>query len=1051
VDDLVQVPEQGQIVEVRNKPYVVVHVQKTTLAPSLLGVSKEVGQTLVRLHSLQDDSLGEELSVIWELEPGVKVHEGVSLPEPTGFDSPKEFDAFLNAVRWGAASVADTRALQAPFRSGIEIEDYQLDPVARAIRMPRVNLLIADDVGLGKTIEAGLVVQEMIVRHRARSVLVVCPSALQIQWRDQMRDKFGLEFRIVDRELMRQLRRERGLHVNPWTHFPRLITSIDFLKRDRQLRLFREVLPQRAEDLYPRRFDFLIVDEAHNIAPQGRGRYSIESQRTAAIRLISPHFEHKLFLTATPHNGYTESFTALLELLDNQRFARGIEPEREHLRPVMVRRLKTELVDWAGNPKFQKQKIQTIEVPYTDEEKAIHMALKQYTKYRKENARDATERVATDFVLKLLKKRLFSCPEAFRLTLGKHEESIASAQHKKAKRIKKASEAVLRKRIESLEEDFGDDRVYEENTYEALDTATRLFRSLANEERKLVKQMKSWAESASKRVDSKANQFMNWLKSIVKPNGTWLNERVIIFTEYRDTMNWLHERLSSVGLADEKRLMTLYGGMDSEKREAIKAAFQASPKDSLVRILLATDAASEGIDLQNHCHRVVHYEIPWNPNRLEQRNGRLDRHGQKNQVLVYHFVSKGYDANKGTLSKKPGDLDGDLEFLAHIVNKIENIREDLGKVGPVIASQVEEAMLGDRKTLDTSNAEKEARKAARTIRFERNLKEQITRLHEQLTESMRDLNVNPQSLYEVIETALSLAAQPSLQPAKVDGFNAPVYRIPALKGSWARCSEGLAHPHTHKMRPITFDINAAAGRDDVVLCHLNHRLAAMSQRLLRAEIWSSPTTRLVNRVTARIVPDDALDAPAVIGHARLVVIGGDYQRLHEEIISAGGIIRHGRFSRLNVGDIEKTLVKATNKVPSKSFKQQIQKLWGDISKSLILALEARMKERFETLQNTLAIRAETEAKDIKTILEELAKHIKEELKETSRPFQLELFTDLERDQFNRDIDALKTRLESIPREIDREKQIIFDRFANPQPRMFPVGVTFLVPEKIGAN
>ena len=156
------------------------------------------------------------------------------MPELTGFDDPARLDAFLNAVRWGAVSQADTNTLQAPFRSGVEIEDYQLDPLARAIQMPRVNLLIADDVGLGKTIEAGLVMQEMLLRHRARTILVVCPSSIQIQWRDQMRDKFGLDFRIVDNDLMKDLRRKRGLHVNPWTHFPRLITSIDFRNRARR-------------------------------------------------------------------------------------------------------------------------------------------------------------------------------------------------------------------------------------------------------------------------------------------------------------------------------------------------------------------------------------------------------------------------------------------------------------------------------------------------------------------------------------------------------------------------------------------------------------------------------------------------------------------------------------------------------------------------------------------------------------------------------------------------------------------------------------------------
>ena len=236
-------PEQGQLVEVRQRRYVVTEVRQSTLPPDPLAAYDPTPQHRVTLASVEDDALGEELQVIWEIEPGAQAVEGAALPQPRGFDDPHRFDAFLDAVRWGAIASADVRALQAPFRSGITIEDYQLDPVVRAIQMPRANLLIADDVGLGKTIEAGLVVQELILRHRARSVLIVCPAALQIQWRDQMRDKFGLEFRIVDTELMRGLRRERGLHVNPWTHFPRLITSVDFLKRERPMRLFREVLP----------------------------------------------------------------------------------------------------------------------------------------------------------------------------------------------------------------------------------------------------------------------------------------------------------------------------------------------------------------------------------------------------------------------------------------------------------------------------------------------------------------------------------------------------------------------------------------------------------------------------------------------------------------------------------------------------------------------------------------------------------------------------------------------------------------------------------------
>jgi SNF2 family DNA or RNA helicase len=314
----------------------------------------------------------------------------------------------LDAVRWGAISQSDDRTLHSPFRSGIEIDDYQLDPVVHALSMPRVNLLIADDVGLGKAIEAGLVVQEMILRHRVRTVLIVCPSSLQLQWRDEMRDKFGLEFRIIDSDGISQLRRKRGIHVNPWSHFPRLITSIDFLKRERPLRSFRETLPAGEEAAYPRPYDLLIIDEAHNVAPSGRGQYATESMRTLAIRALTPHFEHKPFLSATPHNGYSESFAALLELLDNQRFARAMSPDRAQLDAVMVRRMKNELkLRWDGSRRFAERRVKHLEVPYTEEERKGHRALQEYTALRAKNAATADERFASEFVLKLLKKRLF--------------------------------------------------------------------------------------------------------------------------------------------------------------------------------------------------------------------------------------------------------------------------------------------------------------------------------------------------------------------------------------------------------------------------------------------------------------------------------------------------------------------------------------------------------------------------------------------------------------------------------------------------------------------
>ena len=494
-------PEYGQLIQVRSRSWVVNIVKPSVLPTSAIESPLANTQTLLTLSSVEDDGLGEELQVGGEIEPGARLIERVALPAPDGFDSPKTLDAFLDAVRWGAASTADHKNIQSPFRSGIEIEDYQLDPVVRAIQMPRVNLLIADDVGLGKTIEAGLVGLELIIRHRARKILVVCPSALQIQWRDQMRDKFGLDFRIVDASLMRDLRRRRGIHVNPWAHFPRLITSIDFLKRERPLRLFRETLPAPGESIYPRKYDLLIVDEAHNCAPSGVGQYSTDSLRTQALRELAPHFEHKLFLTATPHNGYRESFSALLELLDNQRFSRGTEPDRNQLEAVMVRRLKSDpsfAFNHLGIRRFPPRILEPIEVPYTAEEQEIHAALRQYTKLRSSRAANNAERFATEFVLKTLKKRLFSCPAAFLTTLEQHEKALHTAKRK----VDKPTYKTLQLELDRLDEEYADDGDYDEATADALDTATRLFAEPTADEEALLQKMKDWAKRARGQRDS---------------------------------------------------------------------------------------------------------------------------------------------------------------------------------------------------------------------------------------------------------------------------------------------------------------------------------------------------------------------------------------------------------------------------------------------------------------------------------------------------------------------------------------------------------------------
>jgi superfamily II DNA or RNA helicase len=1037
-------PEVGQLVVVRKRPFVVMEIVPSVVSCS---TATNISSHLITLSSVEDDGLGDMLEVVWELEPGTSIHERSTLPEPASFDDPKRLQAFLDAVKWGAISQSDDRALHSPFRSGIDIDEYQLDPVVRALSMPRVNLLIADDVGLGKTIEAGLVVQEMILRHRVRSVLIVCPSSLQLQWRDEMRDKFGLEFRIVDSEAISQLRRKRGLHVNPWGHFPRLITSIDFLKRERPLRSFRETLPAGEEAAYPRPYDLLIVDEAHNVAPSGRGQYATESMRTLAIRALTPHFEHKLFLSATPHNGYRESFAALLELLDNQRFARAADWSPAQLDAVMIRRMKNELkLRWDGSRRFAERRVKHLEVPYTEEERKGHRALQEYAALRTKNASSTEERFASEFVLKLLKKRLFSSPAAFAGTLEKH---IASLGGQKAV-------AVWQREVADYDDDYADDDLYESETNDVVGSASQALSPLSQEERKLLKQLNEFAARSTQRPDSKTQKLIDWLGQNLKPKGSWNTERVIIFTEYRATQKWLYDLLARHGLAEEGRLELIYGGMPSDQRERIKAAFQASPADAAVRILLATDAASEGVNLQNHCSKLIHFEIPWNPNRMEQRNGRVDRHGQKaDEVQIFHFVGQGFGSAE--MAGKVGDLEGDLEFLMRAALKVETIREDLGKVGPVIAWQVEEAMLGKRTQLDTVRAEQEAEPVRRVLKFERKLREQLEKLAAQLDETKRELNLTPQHIESMVRVALELAGQPPLVPLEVKGIwpdplrmrkTCPVFKLPAMSGSWGPCAEGLAHPHTHVTRPIVFDADLATGRDDVVLAHLNHRLVQMCLRLLRAEIWNvGNSSKRLARVTACIVEDSALSNPAVIAHGRIVVLGGDNHRIHEEIITAGGAIIEGRFTRLNVGETRAALQSGSDVSVPENIQERFRSLWPKHQEPLMAALEARRVERTKNLEQNFAEIAEREVDKLRTVMTELQRAIREELdSKDGAQMLLDLGGD-ERAQRDRDLAALRRRLTEIPNEIEKESAHLRDRYRNPSARLFPVAVTYLIPRK----
>lgn len=1015
-------PEPGQLVEARRRQWIVSEVDGASVAPG------SPRRHLVRLASIDEDALGEEIEVLWELEPGAHVIERAGLPDMTGLDDPSTLQAFLDAVVWGAATNADRGYLQSPFRSGVSIEDYQLDPLVRAIDMARTNLLIADDVGLGKTIEAGLVVQEMLLRHRARTVLVLCPASLQEKWKGEMQEKFGLEFRIVDTDYVKRLRRERGLHANPWTSFPRLVTSMDWAKQGEGLRLLRDALPPHAT--HPRKFDLLIIDEAHNVAPTV-GRYAVESLRTRLVRLAAPHFQHKLFLTATPHDGYTESFTALLELLDDQRFARNVMPSEAQLSRVMVRRLKSDLVDADGNRIYPQRRLEALPIEHSDDERSARRLLEEYIKCR-ESGPDSG-RAVDRFVHQLLRKRLSSSPAAFAATLERHISTIEGRSSNE--RGKKFDERILHRAIAKTEEDYADDAQRETAEIEAIEEAGKHARPPSESERQTLDQLRSWTQQSARRSDAKARAVLSWLAKHLKNGDQWTNERVILFTEYRATQQWMQEILVAQGFGGE-RLALIFGGMDTDEREAVKAAFQASPEESPVRILLATDAASEGIDLQNHCHLMIHLEIPYNPNVMEQRNGRIDRHGQRSkEVVIWHPVS-----TEG----------GHGEDILRALRKLDAMRADMGSVNPVIAPQLPDLLEGRRRDLDTKAAEVRIEKSRRFVKAERDLRERVAKLHDRLNATRREQSLVPDHIERAVRAALGLADKPDLEPASLSGApDGTVFRMPQLSGSWARCLEGLEHPYTHRVRPITFDHEVAKGRDDVVLVHLNHRLVQMSLRLLRAEIWARDDVKKLHRVAVRSLPDERVEGPALVVLSRLVVTGGNHHRLHEELTEAGGYLREAGFRREErVTELRRWLEESSPAAISEATLDALRARFEVQRDSALAAVKARSKDRLRFLGNTIETRKRKEADDIGQVLDDLEKALKAEIEAEQKPVQLSLFSEDERTQLKRDRAALEARLARIPNEREQEMRAIEQRHTNIIDHTFPVAVVLLVPNSL---
>ena len=412
---MAEVPEAGRIVRVRQRQYFVEEV----LAPGSGDDSH-----LVRMSCLDDDAQGQPLEVLWEKEVDPEIISAEAWQEIAGrgFDPPKLFSAYLHTLQWNCVTSTDPNLFQSPFRAGIRIDAYQLEPLQKALRLPRVNLFIADDVGLGKTIEAGLIARELLLRKKAQDIVVACPPSMLLQWQDELEDRFGMVFQILDKDYIARVRQERGYGVNPWTTHSRFLVSHRLLIDEAYTATLRDWLG----DFRPG--SLLILDEAHHAAPSSGAKYAIDSKITRAVRDLAGRFEHRLFLSATPHNGHSNSFSALLEILDPQRFCRGVPVRsKKVLDAVMVRRLKEDLRAVAGGfPKRVVRQIDLSGLPLDTPELHLSVLLDQYRELREERLQSETKRKQATAALLIsgLQQRLLSSVEAFARTLRVHRRTV---------------------------------------------------------------------------------------------------------------------------------------------------------------------------------------------------------------------------------------------------------------------------------------------------------------------------------------------------------------------------------------------------------------------------------------------------------------------------------------------------------------------------------------------------------------------------------------------------------------------------------------------------
>jgi SNF2 family DNA or RNA helicase len=549
-----------------------------------------------------------------------------SSERPFSFDGDgAAFQLACEAKRIDLAFLFDP--MMAVHSSNVQPLPHQITAVYESL-LPRqpLRFALADDPGAGKTIMAGLYIRELIMRADSHRILIVAPGSLVEQWRDELFEKFGLEFHVYS-----ALLEQTSPSGNPFDDYPRLIVRLDQLSRNEELQ----------DKLCAPGWDLAVFDEAHKLSAHYYGSKLEKTGRFRFAEKLGTHVRHLLLMTATPHNGKEEDFQLFLSLLDSDRFYGKFRDGVHKVDPsdLMRRMVKEELVKFDGTPLFPERKAYTVNYELSQIEAALYEAVTHYvqTEMGKADQLEGARKGSVGFALTALQRRLASSPEAIFQSLKRRRERLENRLREEQLGIR--GRQPLAETYSGVPEDDDDLSAEEQETLEEdlIDEATAA-KTVAELEAEIVI-LKGLEVQAKAVVASGQDRKWDELSKILQNNPethdvAGRQRKIIIFSEHRDTLNYLHAKIAGV-LGNPDAIVTIHGGTHRDERRRVQALFRSDPD---VRVLVATDAAGEGVNLQN-ANLMVNYDLPWNPNRLEQRFGRIHRIGQTEVCHLWNLVA----------------------------------------------------------------------------------------------------------------------------------------------------------------------------------------------------------------------------------------------------------------------------------------------------------------------------------------------------------------------------------------------------------------------------